>query len=196
MTGRSSRLLTWGCLALCVIFTAGCPQEMANQPKYKPYAPSTFFGDGRSARPLVEGTVARGHIRLDEPLYTGKIAGTLADALPFPVTRPLLERGQERYNIYCTPCHDHVGNGQGMVVRRGFRRPPSLHIDRLREAPIGYFFDVMTNGFGAMPDYAAQVTPHDRWAIAAYMRALQLSQHATLADVPVAVRPQLQGTNK
>jgi len=169
---------------------------MANQPTYKPSAPGPFFGDGRSARPLVEGTVARGQAQLDEHLYIGKIAGTLADTLPFPVTRSLLERGQERYNIYCTPCHDHVGQGQGMVVRRGFRRPPSLHIDRLREAPIGYFFDVMTHGFGAMPDYAAQVTSHDRWAIAAYMRALQLSQHATLADVPVAVRPQLQGTNK
>jgi hypothetical protein len=196
IVARSLSLLTWGCLALCVIFTAGCPQEMANQPKYKPYAPGPFFGDGRSARPLVEGTVARGQAQLDEHLYIGKIAGMLADTLPFPVTRSLLERGQERYNIYCTPCHDHVGQGQGMVVRRGFRRPPSLHIDRLREAPIGYFFDVMTHGFGAMPDYAAQVTSHDRWAIAAYMRALQLSQHATLADVPVAVRPQLQGTNK
>ncbi len=169
---------------------------MANQPKYKPYAPSTFFEDGRSARPLVEGTIARGHLRLDEQMYTGKIAGQLADTVPFPVTRALLERGQERYNIYCTPCHDHVGHGQGMVVRRGFRRPPSFHIDRLREAPIGHFFDVMTNGFGAMPDYAAQVTPRDRWTIAAYVRALQLSQHATLADVPSAMRPQLQGTHQ
>jgi mono/diheme cytochrome c family protein len=193
---RSACLLTWGCLALYVVCITGCNQEMANQPKYKPYAPSTFFADGRSARPLVEGTVARGHIELDEPLYTGKIAGQPVDTLPVPVTRALLERGQERYNIYCTPCHDHVGHGQGMVVRRGFRRPPSFHIDRLREAPIGHFFDVMTNGFGAMPDYAAQVTPRDRWAIAAYIRALQLSQHATLADVPDAVRQQLQGTHK
>jgi mono/diheme cytochrome c family protein len=193
---RSSRSLTWRGLALCLVCIAGCNQEMANQPKYKPYAPSTFFADGRSARPLVEGTVARGHLRLDEQVYTGKIAGKLADMLPFPVTRALLERGQERYNIYCTPCHDHVGHGQGMVVRRGFRRPPSLHIDRLREAPLGHFFDVVSNGFGTMPDYAAQVTPRDRWAIAAYVRTLQLSQHATLADVPAAVRPQLQGTHQ
>jgi len=124
------------------------------------------------------------------------MAGKLADTLPLPVTRPLLERGQERYNIYCTPCHDHVGNGEGMVVRRGFRRPPSFHIDRLREALVGHFFDVMTHGFGAMPDYAAQVTPRDRWAIAAYIRALQLSQHATLADVPADVQQQLQGVKQ
>lgn len=193
---RSAILLLWGCLVLCIVCTGGCNQEMANQPKYKPYASSTFFGDGRAARPLAEGTVARGQVRLDEPLYTGTIAGKLADTLPFPVTRPLLERGQERYNIYCTPCHDHVGNGAGMVVRRGFRRPPSFHMDRLREAPVGHFFDVMTHGFGAMPDYAAQVTPRDRWAIAAYIRALQLSQHATLADVPAHVRQQLQGVKQ
>src|SRR6185295_19667069 len=123
-------------------------------------------------------------LRLDEQAYTGKIAGKLADTLPFSVTRELLERGQERYNIYCTPCHDHVGTGQGMVVRRGFRRPPSLHIDRLRQAPLGYFFDVMTNGFGAMPDYAAQISPRDRWCIVAYIRALQLSQGATASDFP------------
>ena len=192
---RSARLLSWSCLACCVVLTVGCNQEMANQPKYKPYAPSTFFGDGRSARPLVEGTVARGQARLEAHVSTGKIAGQLADTLPWPVTRALLARGQERYNIYCTPCHDHVGNGEGMVVRRGFQRPPSFHIDRLREAPIGHFFDVMTNGFGAMPDYAAQVPLRDRWAIAAYLRALQLSQHTTLADVPVPVRQQLQGVN-
>jgi mono/diheme cytochrome c family protein len=128
----------------------------------------------------------------DTHFYTGKVDGNLVETLPFPVTRTLLERGHERYEIYCAPCHDRVGSGQGMVVRRGFRRPPSLHIDRLREAPIGHFFDVISNGFGAMPDYAAQIPPRDRWAIAAYIRALQLSQHATLADVPAELREQLQ----
>jgi mono/diheme cytochrome c family protein len=185
-------LRTWGWLALCVLLIAGCRQRMTDQPKYKPYAASSFFEDGRSARPLVEGTVARGYLQADELFYTGKIAGKVADVMPFAVTRQLLERGQERFNIYCSPCHDRVGTGQGMVVRRGFRRPPSYHIDRLRTAPIGHFFDAMTNGFGAMPDYAAQIKPHDRWAIAAYIRALQLSQHAKLADVPADARQQLQ----
>jgi hypothetical protein len=140
----------------------------------------------------VEGTVAQGQLQLDEQLYTGKINGVLAGTLPMPLTGQLLERGQERFNIYCSPCHDRAGSGQGIVVRRGFRRPSSFHIDRLREAPIGYFFEVMTNGFGAMLDYAVQVIPYDRWAIAAYVRALQLSQYATLDDVPNAERQRLQ----
>jgi mono/diheme cytochrome c family protein len=121
------------------------------------------------------------------------VDGRPADTLPFPVTRQLLERGQERFNIYCTPCHDHLGSGQGMIVRRGFSPPPSLHIERLRLAPVGHFFDVISNGYGAMPNYGKQVSPHDRWAIAAYIRALQLSQHATLAEVPDGARQQLQG---
>jgi hypothetical protein len=181
-----------GSLVLCVVCLVACQQEMANQPKNKPYSSSAFFDDGRAARPRVEGTVARGQLDIDEHLYTGKIDGKLATTLPFPLTRQLLARGRERFNIYCTPCHDAIGTGQGMVVRRGFRRPPSYHIDRLRQAPIGHFFDVMTHGFGAMSDYAAQVPPNDRWAIAAYIRALQLSQHATLAEVPADRRRQLQ----
>jgi mono/diheme cytochrome c family protein len=181
---------------LCVVWLTGCRQRMTDQPKYKPYAPSSFFADGRSARPLVADTVARGFLRTDEHFFKGNVNGKVADSLPLPLTRALLERGQERFNIYCTPCHDRVGNGQGMVVRRGYRRPPSYHIDRLRQAPLGHFFDVMTNGFGVMPSYAAQVPPRDRWAIAAYIRALQLSQHATLADVPAAIRQQLQGSNR
>lgn len=187
------RIIQWGSLVLCVLCLAACQQEMANQPKYKPYSASTFFADGRAARPLEEGTVARGQLRTDTHFYSGKVDGKLATTLPLPVTRALLTRGRERYNIYCTPCHDAIGSGQGMVVRRGFRRPPSYHIDRLREAPIGHFFDVMTNGFGVMANYAAQVPPGDRWAIAAYIRALQLSQHATLAEVPADQRRQLQG---
>jgi mono/diheme cytochrome c family protein len=183
------------CIVVCVLLAAGCRQDMHDQPRYEPLEASDFFNDGRASRPLVEGTVAQGPGPFDELLYTGKINGTLATVLPFPLTHELLERGQERYNIYCSPCHDRVGNGRGIVVLRGFRRPSAWHVDRLREVPIGYFFDVMTNGLGAMMDYAAQVTPRDRWAIAAYIRALQLSQHATLADVPVEERPRLQDHN-
>jgi mono/diheme cytochrome c family protein len=171
----------------------GCQQKMADQPRYDPLTRSAFFGDERSARPLVEGTVARGQLRTDEHLYSGKDRGKLVDTFPFPVTRQVLERGQERFNIFCSPCHDRVGNGQGMVVRRGYRAPPSYHIDRLRQAPVGHFFQVMTSGFGAMPDYAQQISPEDRWAIVAYIRALQLSQHAALSDVPGEQRQQLLG---
>jgi hypothetical protein len=180
------------CLGVWLLLTVGCRQDMQDQPRYEALEASDFFEDGRASRPLVEGTVPQGQLRLDVHLYTGKISGVLADTLPMPLSRPLLERGQERYNIYCAPCHDRAGSGQGIVVRRGFRRPSSFHVDRLREVPIGYFFEVMTDGYGAMMDYAAQVTPHDRWAIAAYIRALQLSQHATLADVPIEQRQHLQ----
>lgn len=170
----------------------GCRQDMHDQARYEPLEKSDFFEDGRASRPLVPGTVARGQLRTDTHMSAGKVDGQLVETLPFPVTRALLERGQERYNIYCTPCHDRLGSGQGMIVRRGLRHPPSLHIDRLREAPLGHFFDVMSNGFGAMADYAAQIPPQDRWAIAAYIRALQLSQHATLADVPADMQARLQ----
>ncbi len=180
---------------LCALaLVAGCRQDMHDQPKYKPLAASAFFHDGLSARPLVEDTVARGHLNHDVQPFPGKTAGgKLVEALPVPFTPELLTRGQERYNIYCTPCHDRTGSGHGMVVRRGFKEPPSYHIDRLRQAPIGHFFDVMTNGFGAMPDYRAQVEPADRWAIAAYIRALQRSQQATLADVPPEAAAKLKG---
>ncbi len=166
------------------------------QPKYKPFDPSTFFDDGRSARPLEPGTVARGHLRLDEHLYIGKVNGAVAESFPFPITRQDLERGHERYNIYCTPCHDDLGTGRGMIVLRGFQQPLSYHLDRLRQAPVGHFFDVMTNGYGAMMSYADRVSAEDRWRIAAYIRALQLSQRASLADVPASKRQQLLGTQK
>jgi mono/diheme cytochrome c family protein len=182
-----------GAFAVCAAALAGCTQQMAEQPRCGPLEASTFFADERCARQPVEGTVARGYLHLDEHLYAGKVDGRPADTLPFPVTHQLLERGQERFNIYCTPCHDHLGSGQGMIVRRGFSPPPSLHIERLRLAPVGHFFDVISNGYGAMPNYGKQVSPHDRWAIAAYIRALQLSQHATLAEVPDGARQQLQG---
>ena len=170
---------------LALIFvTAGCRIDMHVQPYYRPLAKSDFFTDGRSARNPVEGTVARGDLRDDTYLYTGKINGNLGDYMPFPVTAEVLDRGRGRFNVYCTPCHGRVGDGNGFIPSRGLRRPPSYHIDRLRKVPLGYFFDVMTNGFGVMPDYSAQINPRDRWAIAAYVRALQLSQNATSAELP------------
>jgi hypothetical protein len=161
-----------------------CQQKMADQPRYEPLQKSEFFDDQRASRPLVEGTVARGHLDADEQLYSGKIGGEPAKTFPFPIDRQVLLRGQERFDIFCSPCHDRAGTGQGMIVRRGYRPPPSLHIERLRAAPPGHFFDVISHGFGAMPDYAGQIPPHDRWAIAAYIRALQLSQNAAIGDVP------------
>lgn len=165
---------------------------MHDQPKYIPLRESSFFGDARSARPLVPGTVARGHLHADTLLETGKIGKDDADVFPFPIDATVLARGHERYDIFCSPCHGRTGTGDGMIVRRGFRHPPSYHDDRLRNAPVGHFVDVMTNGFGAMADYREQVDARDRWAIAAYIRALQLSEHATLADVPPQDRGQLQ----
>jgi mono/diheme cytochrome c family protein len=163
---------------------AGCRQDMHDQPKYRPLRASAFFPDASSARPLVEGTIARGTLQTDAPFFTGKNGALFVTELPFPVTQAVLDRGQERFNIYCTPCHGLVGAGDGMVVQRGYPTPPTFHIDRLRKIEAGYFFDVMTNGFGRMPDYRAQVTPRDRWNIVAYIRALQLAQHAATSDVP------------
>ncbi len=183
-------------MAIILLFAAACRQDMHDQPRYEPLERSTFFDDGRSARPLVEGTVARGHLKTDEHFYTGKVNGELVNALPFPATKEVLDRGRERYNIFCSPCHDRVGNGQGMIVQRGFRQPPSLHIDRLRQAPLGHFFDVMTNGFGTMYSYADRIAPKDRWTIVAYIRALQMSQNATLDDVPVEERSKLPERGK
>jgi mono/diheme cytochrome c family protein len=165
---------------------------MHDQPKYTPLRASTFFDDGRSARPLVAGTVARGHLRQDALLETGEIGNTAANVFPFAVDAQVLARGRDRFNIYCSPCHGLAGSGDGMVVQRGFRRPESYHTDRLRAAPAGHFVDVMLNGFGAMPDFADRINAHDRWAIAAYIRALQLSQHATIGDVPANERGALQ----
>jgi mono/diheme cytochrome c family protein len=175
-----------------VLAFSGCRQDMHDQPKYIPMRESTFFADVRSARPLVEGTVARGHLRDDELLYTGKVNGADGEVFPFPVDAAVMARGRDRFDIFCAPCHGRTGHGDGMVVLRGYRRPPSLHQDRLRDAPAGHFFDVITNGFGAMPDYATQVKAEDRWAIVAYVRALQLSEHATLADVPPSERDKIQ----
>jgi mono/diheme cytochrome c family protein len=157
---------------------------MHNQPKYRGLRASAFFADGSSARPIVEGTVARGALNEDEAFFTGKVDKATVKEFPFPIDEQVVNRGQERYNIYCSPCHDRTGGGNGMVVQRGYKQPPSYHSDRLRNADVGYFFDVITNGFGAMPDYRAQIAPRDRWAIVAYIRALQYSQHAPASDVP------------
>lgn len=179
-------------LTAALVLLSACRQDMQDQPKFIPLRPSGFFADQRSARPISDGTVARGQLNDDPLYYTGKNPdGTYVTEFPFPVTRDVLARGQERFNIYCSPCHDRLGNGLGMIVRRGFRHPPSYHIDRLRTAADGYFYDVITNGFGAMPDYAMQIEPADRWAIVAYIRALQRSQHTTVKDVPAGAMAQL-----
>jgi hypothetical protein len=166
-----------------VVFSLGCRLDMHVQPRYNPLAKSDFFADHRSARPLVEGTVARGELREDTYFYTGKLGNNPGDYMPFPITKDDLERGRIRFNIYCSPCHSRLGDGNGYIPSRGFsRKPPSFHIERLEKAPFGYIFNVMTEGFGIMPDYASQIPPRDRWCIVAYIRALQLSQHATVAD--------------
>ena len=176
---------------LGISFLGGCRQDMHNQPKFIPLRESDFFPDKRSERPLVPGTVPHTTEREDTSYYTGLIGDKLLDTMPVPVTRDLLKRGQERFNIYCSPCHSVLGDGKGIVARRGYLNPPSFHDDRLRNAPLGHFYRVMTFGSGAMPDYAQQVSPSDRWAIVAYIRALQLSQAAPLSDVPPGDRPLL-----
>ena len=186
---RGLLALTAALLAVCA---SACRQDMHDQPKYIPLRPSNFFGDGRSARPLIEGTVARGHLEDDNAFFTGRGPdGKFVNEFPFPVTKAVMERGQNRFNIYCAPCHDRLGNGDGKIVRRGYRHPPSYHIDRLREVPNGYIYDVISSGFGAMPDYAAQIHPADRWAIVAYVRALQLAQNGKIDDVPADKRGEL-----
>jgi mono/diheme cytochrome c family protein len=192
--------LMWVCL-----WGLACRQDMHDQPKYKPYRESAFFADGASARQPVQGTIARGQLRDNAPLYTGKKApGEAAqsgdpmrnyvDEFPFPITEQVLNRGQERFNIFCSPCHGRLGDGQGMVARRGLKQPPpaNFHSERLRRAPAGYFFDVITNGFGGMQDYSDKVPVRDRWAIVAYIRALQLSQNARIEDVPPEERSKLE----
>lgn len=179
-------------LALTLLVTLGaCRQRMANQPRYDPLEASDFFPDGMTARPRIAGTVARGEISADPFFDTGKINGQVGDGFPFAVTMDVVDRGQERFNIYCSECHGRLGDGNGMIPARGYRHPPSFHTQTLRTAPTGHFFDVMTNGFGAMPQYGTMIPPRDRWAIVAYIRALQLSGNATLNDVPPADRAKL-----
>jgi len=184
-------------LAVFVLSAAACQrtgpsfQKMGHQPRYDPLEPSDFFPDGMSARPRIPGTVARGELSDNPFMDSGKINGADGDGFPMPVTAQVLNRGEERFNIYCSVCHGRVGDGNGMIPSRGYRRPPSFHTEALRNAKTGHFFDVMTNGFGAMPPYAVQVRVADRWAIIAYIRALQLSQNATINDVPADQRARL-----
>jgi len=173
------------------LLAAGCRNDMRDQPRSDPLESSRFFPDGLASRTPVPGTVARGQLGGDLHFETGMVSGKLATTFPYPVSAEALARGLQRFAIFCTPCHGQLGDGQGMVVRRGFKQPSSFHVDRLRAAPPGYFFDVMTNGFGTMSSYASQVPAADRWAIAAYIRALQRSQHATLADLPPAEQARL-----
>lgn len=183
--------LTLAVSLAAVLGGAACRQDMHNAPRVDPYEETDAFPDGRGMRPIPEGTVARGHLNDDELLNTGKVNGQLVDEFPFPVTRQVLDRGRERFNIYCSPCHGRTALGNGMIVQRGLRPPPSFHDDKIRTQPVGFYFDVMTNGFGAMQDYRAQVDTSDRWAIAAYIRALQYSERASLADVPSDKRGEL-----
>jgi mono/diheme cytochrome c family protein len=184
---------------------------MARQPSYRPLTRSSFWGDDRSARPLEPGTVARGYLRETDALYRGTVGpatpptvggligrlvsaatgGSYVDRFPFPVTQRLLDEGRVRFNVYCAVCHDRLGNGYGRIVLRGYLRPPSLHAERLREAPVGYLFGVITNGHGAMPDYATQIAPRDRWAIVAYVKTLQLSQTIRLDELSPEERAKL-----
>lgn len=178
----------------CALVISGCDQmrqDMATQPKAKPLSPSDFFPDGRSERPLLENTVARGSLANDEFMVAKD-----SNAFPLPVNQALLERGQDRYGTFCTPCHGLQGDGNGMVALRGMKHPPSYHTDRLRELPNGYFYDVISNGFGQMYGYAAQIPPRDRWAIVAYVRALQLSRDARASELPAELRQKLSGESR
>ena len=182
---RTPLLPSAAILFITLALLSGCRLDMHVQPRLNPLAKSDFFPDQRGARPLVEGTVARGDLRADTYFYTGKVGSNPGDSMPFPVTKDVLERGRERFNIYCSPCHSPLGDGNGFIPSRGFsQKPPSYHIPRLQKAPLGYFYDVITNGFGIMSDYSSQISPRDRWNIVAYIRALQLSQNASKADVP------------
>ena len=192
----SKRALRLTSVAATLFMIAGCEhlhQDMGNQPKNKPLSPSDFFADGRSVRTPVENTVSRSSLDNDQLIVTKE-----STMFPVPINEALLERGQERYRIFCSPCHGIQGDGNGMIVLRGMKRPPTYHQDRLRQAPNGYFYDVITNGFGQMYNYAAQIPPRDRWAIVAYVRALQLSRNARAADLPAEQREKLNsgGTTK
>ncbi len=173
-----------------LLLLAGCRQDMHNQPKFYPQRSTSFFADGRSARPQVEDTVARNQLYANAYFFTGVQDGKEGDGMPVPVTAELLQRGQEKYNIFCTPCHSRVGNGAGMIVQRGYRPAGNFHTDRLRAASLGHIYSVIANGYGAMPEYGSQIAAEDRWAVVAYVRALQLSQAATAKDIPSGAHPQ------
>jgi mono/diheme cytochrome c family protein len=188
---RNSRFAAVLTVVVATLGGGACRQDMHNAPRVDPYEETDAFADGRPMRPIPEGTVARGHLNEDELMFAGKSGGQFVDQFPFQVTRDVLERGRDRFNIYCSPCHGRTATGNGIIVQRGLRPPPSFHDDKIRSQPVGYYFDVMTNGFGAMQDYRSQLEAKDRWAVAAYIRALQYSQHASLADVPADKRGEL-----
>jgi hypothetical protein len=176
---------------LAMLLLASCRQDMQDQPKYKPLGQNRFFADGRNSRPIPPGTIARDELNDDDVLHTGNANGAFAESIPIPISSMFLHRGQDRYNIYCAPCHGPLGDGDGMIHRRGFWIPANLHTDRLRSVPPGYLYQVITNGYGAMPDYRDQVPARDRWAIVAYLRALQLSRHANISDLSPELRQKL-----
>ncbi len=185
----SSITMTCGVLLLA----SSCRRDMQDQPKYKPLRESQFFADGRASRPIPSGTIARDELDADDSFHTGSSKGAFLDTIPAPVTVDFLHRGEDRFNIFCSPCHSRTGDGDGMIHRRGFWIPPSLHSARLRTVPPGYLFQVINNGYGAMPGYKKQIVEvRDSWAIVAYIRALQLSRNGPLADVPADRRQQLQ----
>jgi hypothetical protein len=186
---KFNKFAAFGAMAATLVL-AGCRQDMQDQPKFFPQRGTDFYADGRSVRPQVENTVARNQLHEDSYFYTGLVNGKEGDGMPFPATLEVLQRGQERYNVYCTPCHLRVGNGIGMIVQRGYSKAGSFHSARLEAAPLGHFFHVISNGYGSMPDYSSQIVPADRWAIVAYIKALQLSQKATQADVPAGEQVQ------
>jgi mono/diheme cytochrome c family protein len=193
--GGGHRRAAW--LAVClVIWASGCRKDMYDQPRYEAYEPSTFFADGTSSRPTVAGTVARNQLRADTLYYEGKIDGKDADVFPFPIDEATLEMGRERYTIFCTPCHGQLGNARGMVVRRGFSPPPNFDTEYLRKIPVGHFYNVITHGYGAMYSYEARIPVRQRWAIAAYIRALQYSQDARPEDLTADERQKLAELEK
>ena len=175
-----------------LLILSGCRQDMHNQPKYVPYRSSEFFQDGLSERQQLVHTVARGELHEDAYLFTGKVGTKEGDRFPFPITQAVMERGRERYDIYCSPCHSRVGDGNGMIVKRGYRQAANFHDQKYATQTVGHYYDVISHGSGAMPDYAAQIEPTDRWAIAAYIRALQYARNGTVSDVPADQRGQLK----
>ena len=185
-----------GLAAILALLSSACRQDMHNQPKYITYRSSEFFPDGLSERPQVAGTVARGELHTDTYFYTGKNGTKEGDQFPFPITQAVMERGRERFDIYCSPCHSRVGDGNGMIVKRGYRQAANFHLPRYLTQPVGHYYDVITHGWGAMPDYASQIEPADRWAIAAYIRALQYAQNGTMADVPAHQRGNLKDASQ
>jgi mono/diheme cytochrome c family protein len=189
-TRESRRNVAW--VAVLLLTACGCHRDMYDQPRFEPLEMSEFFVDQRSARPRVAGTIAYRAPAPGDVRQTGRVADQLVDEIPIPVDLAVLRRGQERFNIYCSVCHGRTGVGDGMIVERGYKRPPTYHTDRLRGLPVGHFFEVITQGYGVMPSYATQVAVDDRWAIAAYIRALQLSQYANASELPEAAREQLQ----